>query len=371
MARLQDLLSQSVTQTLGLNDILSQKEREAQQLGQVSALEGQLEASKIRGRSRRRRGLFETAGTLLGAGAGAAGFAIGGPAGAGLGAKISGGLSAARLGAKAGQTLGGALSGETPSDRASTTSRGLQSILDIGSQFQSAKAALDLSTRETESNIDFKKAQTKKIINEISKSTGTDIGALVKFRDNLLKDKGVENSRSVTSAAGSVRDLLETGNPITAEAVKLQIPRLLGEVGNLNRAEQQAFGGSKSLLDSAKQLFEKWETGKLTDTNKTFLLEIVDTLSNSAAKRGNKRIDSFIKSESTLGVSLESLNDLIDPFRFNLSSNNNEEEFPVKPSGLNISEKDFNNSIEFILNNPNNKDAILLKNKFQESGVQF
>ena len=103
MARLQELLSQSVTQTLGLSDLLARKQEQARFGGQA-----QLNASNIgvnaellkqaeikqaqEERKQGEAGLFGTVGMILG---GAAGFALGGPAGAAAGAKLGSGLGRA------------------------------------------------------------------------------------------------------------------------------------------------------------------------------------------------------------------------------------------------------------------------------------
>jgi len=111
MPRLQQLLSTSLTQSLGLGEVLALREREAQQLGDVERLRGILEAEKIKSASRQKRGMAETLGTLGGA---AAGFAIGGPAGAQLGSQLGG-------------AIGGEVSGQAADPRASATSRAIQS----------------------------------------------------------------------------------------------------------------------------------------------------------------------------------------------------------------------------------------------------
>lgn len=137
MARLQELLSQSVTQSLGLSDLLARRGEEARQAGEVERLKGQVEASRIRGEARKKRGMFETLGTIAGA---AGGFALAGPGGASVGAKL-------------GQSLGGDLSGKAPDPRASQTSQGIQSAIGLGFNLSQLNKANDLKQQE----IDLKK----------------------------------------------------------------------------------------------------------------------------------------------------------------------------------------------------------------------
>lgn len=139
MARLQDLLSQSVTQSLGLSDILARREEEARQAGEVERLKGQVEAARIRGKAREKRGMFETLGTIVGA---AGGFALGGPVGASVGAKL-------------GQSVGGDLSGKSPDNRASRTSQDIQSAIGLGLNLQQLGQQRAFKQQE----IDLKKQQ--------------------------------------------------------------------------------------------------------------------------------------------------------------------------------------------------------------------
>ena len=156
MARLQDLLSQSVTQSLGLSDILEKRQEEAIRSGEVQRLQGQVQAAAIRGEARKERAMFETVGTLLG---GAAGFAFGGPAGATLGAQL-------------GQAAGGDLSGKAPDPRASRTSNQLQQALNIGIQTQALLGEQKSQGDLTQSQINLNRAKTASIMAPIVSPSG-------------------------------------------------------------------------------------------------------------------------------------------------------------------------------------------------------
>jgi len=137
-----------------------------------------------------------------------------------------------------------------------------------------------------------------------------------KIRDTILKDKGYESARGAHSAASGARSLLDVGNPISANALKVVLPRLLGEVGNLSRSEQQSFGGSPAVVAFLNQSFETLKTGRLTKDNEAFLRQIIDTLDNNAIKRGADRINQFVDSEVAIGTDRALLEKFISPFSF-------------------------------------------------------
>jgi len=130
------------------------------------------------------------------------------------------------------------------------------------------------------------------------------------------RDLIIKRTNTALDAARSVTALLDTGNPISDIAMRLQMPRLLGEVGNLTREEQRMFGGSSALTASITQFFERWRTGKLTEENKRFLYEVVNTMQDSAARRLNKRLNSFALQVNKLNpnISVAKATELLSPF---------------------------------------------------------
>ena len=139
------------------------------------------------------------------------------------------------------------------------------------------------------------------------------------FQKQSVADKGIESARTGVAAAYNINSILDTGNPIAAGAVRVLFPRLLGEVGNLSQTEQAAFGGSKALGDKLDQIFEEWQTGKLTERNESFLRGIADTLVVSNVKRGNSRFDKLVSSQAKVGFNKkENLEGVINPLRFEI-----------------------------------------------------
>jgi len=168
--------------------------------------------------------------------------------------------------------------------------------------------------RERKEKQQEKQIEKLKLLRETQKQS-RDYG--LKFKNNFLKDKSIQKSQQALDAASSVKALLETKNPISDQAMRIQFPRLLGEVGNLTAQEQNAFGGSKAIVEKMKQLFNTWTTGQLTPTNKEFLGELVSTLEIAASRNYDKRANDLIESEVAAGqgyIDKDYLNFIINPF---------------------------------------------------------
>lgn len=125
MARLQELLGNTLVRSLGLEDALNRRERETQQLVESERIQGRAQAEQIRGEASQKRGMFETIGTIIGTGAGLA-ITGGSPQGAAVGASI-------------GQTAGGFASGVRPTARSSETSQAIQQGIGAFGQISAAK----------------------------------------------------------------------------------------------------------------------------------------------------------------------------------------------------------------------------------------
>ena len=81
-------------------------------------------------------------------------------------------------------------------------------------------------------------------------------------------DQNTRKDMERYTAANNALALLGTNQPISDEAVKTQLARLAGEVGNLTEADLSRFGGSRDLIERSKQLSQTLATGKLTEGNK-------------------------------------------------------------------------------------------------------
>lgn len=164
-------------------------------------------------------------------------------------------------------------------------------------EFREAEAAKDRASREANA----------KMFAEISKDRieGTkaqrNVGNIGKIQTDFNKDKLVIKAEEGLKAAHDAEDLLETDNPITAEAVKTSLARLSGEVGVLTDRDVARFGGSKAAIARINQSVKQMYDGKLTEENKAFMKQILqvfkarreeelDERAKLHAQQGGKRL---------------------------------------------------------------------------------
>jgi hypothetical protein len=106
--------------------------------------------------------------------------------------------------------------------------------------------------------------------------------------DNQIKryDKITETVNRQLSSAQTIQNALKEGadNQQLLAFVKTQMPRLAGEVGNLNTTEQEIWQGSQAAIDRIEQYLTTLGTGKLTKDNIKIIKEMVDIFSKNAAR---------------------------------------------------------------------------------------
>ena len=116
---------------------------------------------------------------------------------------------------------------------------------------------------------------------EIRRDTQID-GVISKFKT----DQRVKKAYQSLDSATDVKALIASGNPIAANAVPTYMARMSGEVGALAEGDKKPFGGSRAILERAKQAFEQMANGTLTVSNAKFLNELTDVIQ----KRGYEKI---------------------------------------------------------------------------------
>lgn len=129
---------------------------------------------------------------------------------------------------------------------------------------------------------------------------------LTRLQGDFNKDKSVQSIEAGRKAAEDAEALLELDNPITSEAVKTSLARLSGEVGVLTDRDVARFGGSKAVKDRFSQSIKQMIDGKITEENKKFMREIINTYKTKREKQLDNRALYFAKQGAKrLGVSEE------------------------------------------------------------------
>jgi len=107
-------------------------------------------------------------------------------------------------------------------------------------------------------------------------------------------DQAVKKYQQSLDAAGDIRSLAESGNPIAAAAIPTYSARMSGEVGNLSEADKRPFGGSQATLQRLDAALTQMSTGRLTADNRKFIIGLTDII----AKRSNEKMDALAKTRA-------------------------------------------------------------------------
>lgn len=107
------------------------------------------------------------------------------------------------------------------------------------------------------------------------------------------------------NAAISIKSELKANGKLALAVIRTKMPRLFGEVGNLNMAEQKIWGGSPELFNRAKRFILTNLSSKqsLTDEDVKLLQDTVDRATKVMKFRIKQEIKSSIDVSNKRGVS--------------------------------------------------------------------
>jgi len=88
-------------------------------------------------------------------------------------------------------------------------------------------------------------------------------------------DSLTKNANEKIGAANRILQSLDGDSKQALAVIKTQMPRLAGEVGNLNQSEQEVWGGSQAWLDRLQQFVTTGITSELTEDNKRELRAVL------------------------------------------------------------------------------------------------
>ena len=94
------------------------------------------------------------------------------------------------------------------------------------------------------------------------------------FNKELKTYRKTEDSyRKAVESMKKVYDMLKEPDKMTPNVVRVQMPRMFGEVGNMSETEQKIWSGSPELSNAIRRWFNTY-----TDPNQTFTEKDVDLL---------------------------------------------------------------------------------------------
>lgn len=114
-----------------------------------------------------------------------------------------------------------------------------------------------------------------------------------KVVDTFNANPQVRKQQQSIDGAFAVRALATSDNPIAAAAIPTYMARASGEVGNLSEADKAPFGGSQAIKNRLEAALKQQATGQLTEANRTFLMQLSDTMEKSAEENLDRRAMEF------------------------------------------------------------------------------
>ncbi len=112
--------------------------------------------------------------------------------------------------------------------------------------------------------------------------------------DKFTSDPSVRKAQTSLEAAGDIRGLALSGNPIGAAAIPTFSARMAGEVGALTEADKAPFGGSRAIVSRLQASLKQMADGKLTEENAKFIID----LTNLIEKRAGDKITNLAKTRA-------------------------------------------------------------------------
>lgn len=112
--------------------------------------------------------------------------------------------------------------------------------------------------------------------------------------DKFNLDPSARRAQTMIDASSNIVGLIESGNPIAHSAIPTFMARASGEVGNLSEADKAPFGGSQALIARIKAVTQQAVSGKLTEENQKFVLELARLLDSKA----NQNLDKLARTRS-------------------------------------------------------------------------
>ena len=156
------------------------------------------------------------------------------------------------------------------------------------------KGLADYRTSEAEARQERHEATQENIQERFEE---TQAGRLSEGEEKIIS-RGIENwERSVkplrerldqTTTVDQVLSLAKD-NPTAAAASRIAIARLAGEKGVLSDFDIRQWGGSQAILDRIEQTYEMARTGRLTEENRQWLMEVSNAINDSLNRTLRKR----------------------------------------------------------------------------------
>lgn len=152
------------------------------------------------------------------------------------------------------------------------------------------------------------------IIRDTGREERHDENMATNLVNKFNSDPQIRRQQQALDGANTVRELVVSGNPIAAASIPTYMARASGEVGNLSEADKKPFGGTRAIMGRMQAAFEEMTTGRLSQSNRDFLLEMADIMEANANKNLDRHARTMAKQYSRTVKGLRD-RDIFDSFR--------------------------------------------------------
>lgn len=327
MARLQELLTQSVVQNLGLSDVIRLRQQQAEQMGEAIRRTGEARAQEELGRARVQRARGEELGSLIGAGVGALagrGTGVGALQGAALGSGIgqqAGGVASGRARQPGMQTGGdvftGALQGvsQMQQQRAAQQEQQRQRLLRERQQEQKAafeREKFETGTELKREELELRRASAaQKIKSDLSEGKIKKSQAISSLRKEFSNDPVIKDTKAINQNMARLENVWEDftsaknanqkerGKIAVDQALVITFNKMLDPGSVVRESEFARTPEGQGTIDRAQGFLERLEAGGtgLTDRNREEIIRVARLLSE-AQNNEAKKTSSFYENEA-------------------------------------------------------------------------
>jgi hypothetical protein len=116
-------------------------------------------------------------------------------------------------------------------------------------------------------------------------------------------EKNISKETTTAGAIDEVKQILAEAltNPAAYQGLGAKMPRVMGEVGNLTKDEQERYSaGSASVQDRVNQTIEKLSSGTIEPKNQKFLMDLINTMEKANKARIEAKTNKFVGGRSKI-----------------------------------------------------------------------
>jgi hypothetical protein len=139
-----------------------------------------------------------------------------------------------------------------------------------------------------------------------------------KFLKRVDEDRTLQTADKAIMSGDAILNLVNSvgpGQKLAASVIEVQMPRLMGEVGNLAVQEQIKWKGSQDVVSQFKRMAKKAANGEMIDSDKEAISSTIKNLMSEFGRKGTDRINLLKQqSQGISGLDDEKFNPIVEPY---------------------------------------------------------